>query len=163
MAGGAAAARLYREGLVVIRRPSPGAAFGVGRPSARERLPLFEALRGAVRGGRFPDGWLRHASRSFSDGWWPETDLCRWWSQVTEPASQVGDLHEHTVKRSAFATIPAETRPFIIITTHPSLLLVALPCDSWLQEFATPDTQLRIQAPRVGAPASRDAVDATHP
>ena len=42
------------RGLVVIRRPSPGAAFGVGRPSARERLPLFEALRGAVRGGRFP-------------------------------------------------------------------------------------------------------------
>ena len=42
-------------------------------------------------------------------------------------------LHEHTVKRSVFATIRAETRAFIIITADPAVLLVALPCASYLQ------------------------------
>ena len=69
--------------------------------------------------------------------------------------------HEHTVKRSAFATIPAETRPFLIITAHPSLLLVALPCDSWLQSKQHLTLQLRIQH-RARSASKRDAVDETH-
>ena len=42
-----------------------------------------------------------------------------------------------TVKCSAFATILAETRVYFIIDRHLSLLLAALPCDSWLQSWRT--------------------------
>ena len=70
--------------------------------------------------------------------------------------------HEHTVKRSAFATISAETRPFIIITTHPSFVLVAPPCDEWLESLQHL-TLLQLQDPAAhdAAASQRDAVDAT--
>ena len=51
------------------------------------------------------------------------------------------------MKHSAVATIPAETRAFLIIAPHPSLLLVALPCDSWLQILQHLTLQLQISAP----------------
>ena len=72
-----------------------------------------------------------------SDGSWPETDPSAGVDVRAKQKASSGDWHEHTVKRSAFATIPAGTRPFIIITAHPSLLLAALPCDSWLESCST--------------------------
>ena len=72
-----------------------------------------------------------------SDGSWPETDPSAGVDVRAKQKASSGDWHEHTVKRSAFATIPAETRAFIIITADPSLLLVALPCDSWLQRVCS--------------------------
>ena len=66
-----------------------------------------------------------------------------------------------TVKCSAFATIPAETRPFLIITAHPSLLLVAPPCDSWLSlQHLT--LQPEIQRRTTQRQATATPVDATH-
>ena len=66
------------------------------------------------------------------------------------------------MKRSVFATIRAETRAFIIITADPSLLLVALPCDSWLQTLQHLTLQLQDPAAHDAAASNRDAVDATH-
>ena len=71
-----------------------------------------------------------------SDGSWPETDPSAGGAIVTSRASisrrlwlvRVADL-------SILATIRAQTLPFLIITPHPSLLLVALPCDSWPQSW----------------------------
>ena len=68
-----------------------------------------------------------------SDGSWPETDPSAGVDVRAKQKASSGDWHEHTVKRSAFATIPAETRAFLIIDRDASLVLVALPCDSWLQ------------------------------
>ena len=96
-----------------------------------------------------------------SDGSLPET-VCR--GSPLGGAKMTLSLryrHEQTVKRSVIATIRAQTLRSFIITREPSLLLVALPCDSWLQSCNTLTLQHRIQAPRVGAPAIRDAVDAT--
>ena len=72
-----------------------------------------------------------------SDGSLPETVFAGRRSTSSHTCDLCGERHEHTVKRSAFATIPAETRPFLIIAPHPSLLLVALPCDSWLESCST--------------------------
>ena len=62
----------------------------------------------------------------------------RWRSTVRAEHHQARRFrHEHAVKRSVFATIPAETRAFIIITADPAVVLVALPCDSWLERLTT--------------------------
>ena len=92
----------------------------------------------------------------------PET-VCR--GVGVEPQSHC-DLcvarHEHTVKRSAFATIPPETRAFIIITADPAVVLVALPCASWLGSLQHLTLQTQIQHRRSAAVRKRNAVDATH-
>ena len=82
-----------------------------------------------------------------SDGSWPETDPSAGVDVRAKQKASSGDWHEHTVKRSAFATISAETRAFLIITTPASLLLLALPCDSWLQSLCHLTLQLRHPAP----------------
>ena len=109
--------------------------------SARERLPFVwwrcEVRRAGCGTTRAMIFGMRRFRGACSDGSWPETIIASAGGEVTEPASHQAIWHEHTVKRSAFATIPAETRSFIIITAHPSLLLVALPCDSWLQSRRT--------------------------
>ena len=97
-----------------------------------------------------------------SDGSWPETDPSAGVDVRAKQKASSGDWHEHTVKRSAFATIPAETRAFIIIDRDASLLLVTPPCDSWLQSLQHLTLQPADPAAHDAAARHRDAVDATH-
>ena len=96
------------------------------------------------------------------DGSWPETDPSAGVDVRAKQKASSGDWHEHTVKRSAFATIPAETRAFIIITADPAVVLVALPCASWLGSLQHLTLQTQIQHRRSAAVRKRNAVDATH-
>ena len=70
--------------------------------------------------------------------------------------------HEQTVKPSVIATIRAQTLRSFIITREPSLLLVALRADSWLQTLQHLTLQLQDPAAHDAAASNRDAVDATH-
>ena len=144
--GGCGCPSLYSGG--VIRRPSRGADFGVTRLSARERLPWFDGAAGErpAGGGRLSRDGSWHASQRSVLGRILARDVSfHSGRRVLEPSIITqAILHEHTVKRSVFATIRAETRPFIIITADPAVVLVALPCDSWL-EVDDLTVQLQIQ------------------
>ena len=135
--GGCGCPFLYSD--EVIRRPSRDAAFGVGRPSARERAALLDgaaAVRGPAGGSR--DGSWDASQRSVFGRILPTDGSLRWRSHRDQQSQhEQAILHEHTVKRSVFATIRAETRPFIIITADPAVVLAAPPCDSWLESWTT--------------------------
>ena len=126
------------RGFVVIRRPSRGAAFGVGR--ARGCLCLM-----ALRCERRPAAEVRLARWVFAcvAEACVRTDHCQRRSSRGSPLGgakmtlSLAIQARATVKCSAFATILAETRVYFIIDRHLSLLLAALPCDSWLQSWRT--------------------------